>query len=287
MKKTFITIILGLLFSSNSWAESYYFKNCKLSNAVTANYIINIEKNVIEVELIRADGITQNFSDKIKTIETKKIVSAKIKSDKSENLYYQYFLNSENQTITKLEYTKQGGADMNIFKLNSRRLNSCLDVKGDWDKEKIEKNKIEKEQKEILKAQEELKKEQEKIFECQGDDVSQWKDCKGTYKSKDKYEYKGIFKNGKIFKGVAKYPGGSKYVGEFLNFKPEGFGTFLWANGDRYYGIWKNGKANGKGTKLWNDGREYSGTFKNDKLHGYGNLYYPDGKRYEGEFKSG
>ena len=73
MKKTFITIILGLLFSSNSWAESYYFKNCKLSNAVTANYIINIEKNVIEVELIRADGITQNFSDKIKTIETKKL----------------------------------------------------------------------------------------------------------------------------------------------------------------------------------------------------------------------
>ena len=96
-----------------------------------------------------------------------------------------------------------------------------------------------------------------------------------------------MFENGKIIKGISKYPGGSKYVGEFINFKPDGYGTFLWANGDRYYGNWKNGKTNGKGTKLWNDGREYAGTFKNDKLHGEGSLYYPDGKKYEGEFVNG
>ena len=287
MKKTFITIILGLLFSSNSWAESYYFKNCKLSNAVTANYIINIEKNVIEVELIRADGITQNFSDKIKTIETKKIVSAKIKSDKSENLYYQYFLNSETETVTKLEYIKQGAEDMELYKLNSKRRTRCLSVKADWDKEKIDKAKMEKEQEEILKAQEELKKEQEKVFECQGNDINKWKDCKGIYKSETGHEYKGLFIDGKIIKGISLYPGGSKYVGEFVNFKPDGYGTFLYANGDRYYGNWKNGKANGEGTKLWTDGREYAGTFKDDKLHGDGNLYYPDGKKYVGEFKNG
>ena len=44
MKKAFILIFLGLLFSNNSYAETYFFKNCKLSNAVTGSYIINLEK---------------------------------------------------------------------------------------------------------------------------------------------------------------------------------------------------------------------------------------------------
>ena len=287
MKKIFFTIFLTFLFSNNGHAESYFFKNCELSNAVVGHYIINLQKNVIEVELKRQDGVVQNFSDKIQTNEKNKIVSEKIKSEKSEELYYQYFLNSETQTVTKLEYTKQDGVDMSIFKLNSKRRTRCLDVKADWDKEKIDKDKVKKEQEEILKAQEELRKEQEKVFECQGDNISKWKDCKGTYKSETGHEYKGMFKNGKIIKGISLYPGGSKYVGEFANFKPDGYGTFLYANGDRYYGNWKNGKANGEGTKLWSDGREYAGTFKDDKLHGDGNLYYPDGKKYEGEFKNG
>ena len=287
MKKIFFAFILFFLCSNNAYAESYFFKNCKLSNAVVGNYIINLEKNVIEVELKRQDGVVQNFADKIKTVEKNKIVSEKIKSGKSKELYYQYFLNSDTQTVTKLEYIKQGGADLNVYKLSSKRRTRCLDVKSDWDKEKIDKAKVEKEQEEILKAQEELKKEQEKIFECQGNDISKWKDCKGSYKSETGHEYKGMFKDGKIIKGISLYPGGSKYVGEFINFKPDGYGTFLYANGDRYYGNWKNGTANGEGTKLWSDGREYAGTFKNDKLHGNGNLYFPDGKKYEGEFKNG
>ena len=288
MKKIFISILLLFVFSNNVSAESpYFFKNCKLTNAVVGNYIINLEKNVIDVELKRQDGVTQNIADKIKTIEKDKIVSEKIKSLKSENLYYQYFLNSETQTVTKLEYIKQGESDMNIYKLNSKRRTRCLNVKADWDKKKIDKEKIKKEEEEILKAQEELKKEQEKVFECQGNDITKWKDCKGTYKSETGHEYKGMFKNGKIVKGISIYPGGSKYVGQFINFKPDGYGTFLWDNGDRYYGNWKNGKAHGKGTKLWSDGREYAGTFKDDKIHGEGSLYYPDGKKYEGEFSNG
>ena len=222
MIKIFIATLLLLLFSNNVYAESaYFFKNCKLSNAVVGSYIINLEKNVIEVELKRQDGVVQNFSDKIQTIEKNKIVSEKIKSQKSKELYYQYFLNSETETVTKLEYIKQGAEDMELYKLNSKRRTRCLNVKSDWDKEKIDKAQNEKEQKEILKAQEELRKEQEKVFECQGDDISKWKDCKGTYKSETGHEYKGLFKNGKIIKGISLYPGGSKYVGQFINFKPD------------------------------------------------------------------
>ena len=36
---------------------------------------------------------------------------------------------------------------------------------------------------------EELRKEQEKVFECQGDEISEWKDCKGTYKSETGHVY--------------------------------------------------------------------------------------------------
>ena len=171
--------------------------------------------------------------------------------------------------------------------MKSKRITRCLDIKGGWDEKRIEEAKIKKEQEEILKAQEELKKEQKAKFKCRGDDVNKWKDCKGTYKSETGHKYTGLFKNGEIVKGISVYPGGSKYVGQFVNFKPDGYGTFIWANGDKYYGNWKNGRSHGNGKKLWVDGREYSGTFKNDKIHGQGIFYYPDGKTYEGEFKDG
>ena len=52
MKKTLIMLSLGLLFCNTSFAELYFFNECKISNVVTGNYTINIEKNVIEVEKV-------------------------------------------------------------------------------------------------------------------------------------------------------------------------------------------------------------------------------------------
>ena len=86
---------------------------------------------------------------------------------------------------------------------------------------------------------------------------------------------------------MAIFSGGSKYVGDFKNFEPHGYGSFAWANGDKYFGEWMNGKSHGNGTKIWKDGREYSGFFKNDKIHGSGTIYYPDGKKFVGEFING
>ena len=51
MKKIFIFILLIFFFCSKSFAQTYFFKDCKISNAVTGTYIINLEKNAIEVEL--------------------------------------------------------------------------------------------------------------------------------------------------------------------------------------------------------------------------------------------
>ena len=287
MKKNLLIIILTLLFSDISFAESFFLKNCKISNLVIGNYIIDIEKNLINVELKAKDGQIQNFSDEIKSIENNKIISQKIKSGKAKDIYYQYFLNSKSKSIIKLEYKKISGAYGDVFKLIENRLSYCMDVKGCWNKAKIEKAKTNKEQKEILKAQEKIKKEQETIPKCQDNDVKKWTNCKGVYKSETGHKYSGLFKMGEIIKGISIYPGGAKYVGEFKNYIPHGYGTFVWANGDKYYGEWKKGQSDGNGTKIWNNGRKYLGKFKKDKLHGRGTLFYPDGKKYEGEFLNG
>ena len=287
MKKIIFSLLLSLLLSNTSFAESYYFKKCKLSNFVSGDYIIDFKKNVIEVNLRADDGTTQNFSDKIKLVEKNKIISEKIKSAKGKNIYYQYFLNSKSNTVIKIQYKKETGMDMDIFKLDLKRESYCIDVKANWDERKIEEVETTKEQKQILKAQKQIKKEQSSIAICQGKNHEEWTKCKGSYKTLAGHEYDGIFTNGKIIKGISTYPGGAKYVGEFKNYKPHGYGTFVWKNGDKYYGEWKNGKSNGNGTKIWKNGRKYLGTFKNDKLHGEGTLFYPDGNKYAGEFING
>ena len=287
MKKILILLPLWLLFCNTSLAESYYFKECKISNAVTGNYIINLDKNIIEVMLRAIDGNVQNFSDKIKSIEKTKIVSEKIKSERGADLYYQYFLNSKSKSVIKLQYKKESGVDMEIFRLNERRISYCMDVKADWNKRKIQETTVSKEQEQILKAQEQIKKEQNSLMKCQENDYKQWTNCKGSYKTEAGHKYNGLFKNGKILKGISIYPGGAKYIGTFKNYEPDGYGTFFWTNGDKYYGEWKDGKSHGNGTKVWANGRKYLGTFKDDKLHGKGTMFYPDGKKYEGEFING
>ncbi len=287
MKKLLYLLIFTLVSINQVFGETYYFKGCKLSNAVIADYTINIKKKKIDVDLKAIDGGVQNFSDKIKLIEKEQIVSEKIKSRKGEKIYYQYFLNSKSKSVIKLEFEKETGGDMDIFRLVQKKETYCLNVKSGWDKKKIEQAKASEEEKQILKAQEQMEKEQNSLIECQGNDREQWTNCTGKFVATTGHKYSGLFQNGKIVKGTSLYPGGAIYFGVFINQKPHGFGTFVWTNGDKYYGEWKNGKSHGTGTKIWNDGREYSGNFKEDKLHGEGTLYYPDGKKYVGQFISG
>jgi len=287
MKKTLITLLFFVFFAKPGFADSYSFIGCEIGKTVVGNYIINVEKNVIEVELKSVDGQIQTFSDKIKSIEKNKIISEKIKSDKGDNIYYQYFLNAETKSVIKLEFKREGDDEVSVLRISQKRESLCEIVKGGWSKKKIEKDKLKKEELEILKAQEKLKKEQEASFKCQGKDFNNWTNCNGSYVAKSGHEYTGIFKDGKIINGISLYPGGAQYIGGFKNNQPNNYGTFVWTNGDKYYGTWKNGKTHGTGTKIWSDGREYSGNFENDKLHGDGTFYYPDGKRYVGEFING
>ena len=287
MIKIFFTLLITYIMSSSGFAESYYFKECSISNAVLGNYIVNLDKKKIEVTLTALDGKVQVFSDKIKTVEINKIISEKMESGKGDKIYFEYLLNAKDKTITKLQYKKEGDAEMSMFKLQLRKISNCLDVKADWDINKIKKTEINKEQKKILDEQKKIKKEQSSKLICQGNNYKNWTNCKGSYENNSGYKFSGLFINGKIIKGIATFPGGAKYIGEFKNFEPHGYGNFSWANGDKYFGEWKDAKSHGNGTKIWNGGKEYSGTFKNDKLHGKGTIYYTDGKKFEGEFING
>ena len=44
MKRIFITILSGIFFCNIAYAESYFFKECKISAAVMGNYTINTRK---------------------------------------------------------------------------------------------------------------------------------------------------------------------------------------------------------------------------------------------------
>ena len=148
--------MLCFLFSNEAAAESYFFKGCKLSNAVLGDYIINLKKNVIEVNLKSIDGKVQNFSDKIKTVEQDKIISEKIKSAKGDKIYYQYFLDSKSNTVIKLQYKKQSGLDMDLFRITEKRESQCSNVKADWDVKKIEEDEAISDLEQVLKTQEKI-----------------------------------------------------------------------------------------------------------------------------------
>jgi len=111
MKKIFITTLSGILFCNIAYAESYFFKECKISTALMGNYTINIEKNLIEVELKTQSGEVQNFSDKIKSIGKNKIISEKMSKKLKPDYYLVLPWHFKKEIISReKEYIKKGGS---------------------------------------------------------------------------------------------------------------------------------------------------------------------------------
>ena len=284
MKKVLAIFFLSLMFCNAVFAESYYFKKCKINEKISASYLIDLNKNEIHVNIKPKDGAIQKITDKIELITEDQITSKIIKSGSGKDNYFQYYLNANSKSVTKQVYKKEGG----IYKLSgSIRQSLCADVKADWDKNKIEKEEMTKKQKLIAETQKKLLAKQSSLTKCQENAHEEWTDCHGTHIAQDGTKYIGQFKNGKILEGTAVYPGGAKYIGKFKLNKPDGQGTFFYSDGSEHFGEWKDGKGYGQGIKTWEDGREYAGEFKNDKPNGKGTFKYPDGSKYVGEYKDG
>jgi hypothetical protein len=75
----------------------------------------------------------------------------------------------------------------------------------------------------------------------------------------------GDFRKGDFIQGIHTFPNGDKYIGEFINRKRNGQGTFISANG-KYVGEWKNDRPNGLGILTHADGRIEEGMFQNGNL---------------------
>ena len=159
INKIFLTYLLTLFFCNISFAESFYFKNCLLNERVSADYLIDVENKIINVTLTSDDGKTQNFSDEIKSIEKDKIVSAKIKSGRSEDAYFIYYLDNRTNSVTKQNYKIE--RSINFVSPDGPRIESfCSDVKADWDD--VQRRKKQKKEAEIRKKKEaEIKKKKE------------------------------------------------------------------------------------------------------------------------------
>ena len=283
MKKVLLTLFLSFMFCKIGFAESYYFNECKLSENASGDYLIDFDKNVIKVTLKAKDGTVQELTDKIKLITDDQIVSDIIQNKTQQKYYLQYNLDAVSKSVIRQRYIKKS-KDAFLLPIGTKKQAKCANVKANWNMEKWDNDK--REEAEAKKEQEESL-QLENLSKCQGSDSEQWTNCAGTYTNKNGYKYVGKYKNGKILIGTAIYPGGSRYVGTFKDYKPHGEGTFTYTNGSKYFGEWKNGKGHGHGIKAWKDGRKYTGGFKNDEPHGKGTFIHPDGTEYFGQYKDG
>ena len=155
MKKIVIIILLSLLLCNTSFAESYYFKKCKLSEQLSGDYIINLDKNIIESKIVRSDGAVQEMIDQIKEITDTAVFTIAMESKTIKGYYFGYYLDVNSESVVRQRYIKKSENDF-ILPDGPKNIGYCLDVKADW-------SKIEEIKQEKLKAEEEKKlKEQKK-----------------------------------------------------------------------------------------------------------------------------
>jgi|UniRef100_A0A7S4GBG3 radial spoke head protein 1 len=86
--------------------------------------------------------------------------------------------------------------------------------------------------------------------------------------------------------GQTIFVNGDMYIGEFVNNKREGTGTYFWTKtGLIYTGQWKNNQRSGLGRMVYADGGRYYGQWLLDKKNGKGRYTYPNGDTYNGDWE--
>ena len=136
MKKIFATFFLIFLFCDTGFAQNYYFKDCKLSEAVSGDYLIDLKTNTIKVTLKSIDGTVQEFIDKIKLVTKDRIVS-EIVQQKNKKFATQYFLDSNSKSVIRQLYKREIEIDL-VRPEGPRKIGYCANVKSGWYKSKEE-----------------------------------------------------------------------------------------------------------------------------------------------------
>ena len=142
MKKILFTIFLSVAFCNTGFTESYYFKECKLSENASGDYLIDFDKNVIRVNLETIDGTTQKLTDKIKLITKDQIVSDIIQNKTNKKYYLQYQLDANSKSIIRQRYIKKN-KDAFLMPIGPKKQAYCVNVKANWDMKEWDTNKKE------------------------------------------------------------------------------------------------------------------------------------------------
>ena len=142
MKKVLLTLFLSLMFCNTGFAESYYFKECKLSENASGDYLIDFDKNIIKVTLKATDGTVQELTDKIKLITNDQIVSDIIQNKTKQEYYLQYNLDVASKSIIRQRFIKKS-KDAFIMPDGPKKKSDCANVKANWNMEAWEEDKRE------------------------------------------------------------------------------------------------------------------------------------------------
>ncbi len=122
----------------------------------------------------------------------------------------------------------------------------------------------------------------------------------GTKTYKDGVQWTGTWKKGKpidangnfieemlVSKGEATNDGTDIQAGCIKGDCQNGKGTFAYADGSKYQGQFINGRLEGWGTWYFVNGDKYIGAFQNNYVHGRGTLYKTNGEKTVGDWKEG
>ena len=147
-------IFLSLVFCNIGFAESYYFKECKLNENAIGDYLIDFNKNEIKVTLRATDGSAQELTDKIKLIKKDQIISDIIQNKTKKKFFLQYTLDIASKSIIRQRYIKKS-KDAFLLPIGPKKQAYCANVKANWNMEDWDTQK---------KEEAEAKKNRKKVY---------------------------------------------------------------------------------------------------------------------------
>ena len=100
-------------------------------------------------------------------------------------------------------------------------------------------------------------------------------------------KYEGEFKADKFHgKGIIT-KGRSKYAGDFVHGRKEGYGFMVFEGASTYEGEWRGGRMEGFGEYILSDGSRYEGSWENGLKSDLGMHTKANGERFDGNWKGG
>lgn len=87
---------------------------------------------------------------------------------------------------------------------------------------------------------------------------------------------------------MSRFKNGARYLGEYLDNRKHGKGTFYYPDGSRYEGYWVDDKRNGYGSYYYINGDTYEGEWRDHVRHGKGTYHFAaSGCKYIGVWRNG